>query len=177
MLISSYEYHTKAKDILDGRRIDPSFYPVIYGLNDDDDWNAEESWYKANPSLGHTITIDRVRDAHSEALTNPAEENVFRQLRLDQWVGSAVAWIPEHIYDRGNLPIDLEKLSSVNSSTARAFWLSATMRKHRSSHCSLSLTETKITSVMCCTAARQAARQQKVRPLRRARRSRPKRCR
>ena len=105
-----YEYHTKAKDILDGRRIDPSFYPVIYGLDDGDDWNAEESWYKANPSLGHTITIDRVRDAHREALTNPAEENVFRQLRLDQWVGSAVAWIPEHIYDRGNLPIDLEKL-------------------------------------------------------------------
>ncbi|HRV00001.1 MAG TPA: terminase large subunit, partial [Ruminococcus sp.] len=95
-----YEYHTKAKDILDGRRIDPSFYPVIYGLNDDDDWNAEESWYKANPSLGYTITIDRVRDAHREALTNPAEENVFRQLRLDQWVGSVVAWIPEHIYDR-----------------------------------------------------------------------------
>ena len=105
-----YEYHTKAKDILDGRRIDPSFYPVIYGLNDDDDWNAEESWYKANPSLGHTITIDRVRDAHREALTNPAEENVFRQLRLNQWVGSIVAWIPEHIYDRGNLPIDFEQI-------------------------------------------------------------------
>lgn len=105
-----YEYHTKAKDILDGRRIDPSFYPVIYGLNDGDDWNAEESWYKANPSLGYTITIDRVRDAHREALTNPAEENVFRQLRLDQWVGSAVAWIPEHIYDKGNLPIDFNAL-------------------------------------------------------------------
>ena len=105
-----YEYHTKAKDILEGRRIDPSFYPVIYGLDDGDDWNSEESWYKANPSLEYTITIDRVRDAHREALTNPAEENVFRQLRLDQWVGSAVAWIPEHIYDRGNLPIDLEKL-------------------------------------------------------------------
>lgn len=105
-----YEYHTKAKDILDGRRIAPSFYPVIYGLNDDDDWNAEESWYKSNPSLGYTITIDRVRDAHREALTNPAEENVFRQLRLDQWVGSVVAWIPEHIYDRGNLPINLESL-------------------------------------------------------------------
>ena len=105
-----FEYHTKAKDILDDRRIDPSFYPVIYGLDDGDDWNAEESWYKANPSLGYTITIDRVRDAHREALTNPAEENVFRQLRLDQWVGSAVAWIPEHIYDRGNIPIDFNSL-------------------------------------------------------------------
>lgn len=105
-----YEYHTKAKDILEGRRIDPSFYPVIYGLDDGDDWNSEESWYKANPSLGYTITIDRVRDAHREALTNPAEENVFRQLRLDQWVGSAVAWIPGHIYDKGNIPIDFNSL-------------------------------------------------------------------
>ena len=105
-----YEYHTKAKDILEGKRIDPSFYPVIYGLDDGEDWNDEKAWYKANPSLGYTIQIDRVRDAHREALTNPAEENVFRQLRLDQWVGSAVAWIPEHIYDKGDIPIDTASL-------------------------------------------------------------------
>ena len=88
----------------------PSFYPVIYGLDDGEDWNDEKAWYKANPSLGYTIQIDRVRDAHREALTNPAEENVFRQLRLDQWVGSAVAWIPEHIYDKGDIPIDTASL-------------------------------------------------------------------
>lgn len=105
-----YEYHTKAKDILDGKRIDPSFYPVIFGLEDGEDWNDEASWYKANPSLGYTIQIDRVRAAYKDALENPAEENVFRQLRLDQWVGSSVAWIPEHVYDKGDLPIDLEAL-------------------------------------------------------------------
>jgi phage terminase large subunit-like protein len=38
-----YEYHSKAKDILDGKRIDPSFYPVIYGLDDSDDWNSEKA--------------------------------------------------------------------------------------------------------------------------------------
>ena len=105
-----YEYHAKASDILEDKRIDPSFYPVIYGLDDGDDWNAEDNWYKANPSLGHTIQIDRVRDAYREALQNPAEENVFRQLRLDQWVGSSVAWIPEHIYDKGARDIDLVSL-------------------------------------------------------------------
>ena len=105
-----FEYHMKAADILAGKRIDPSFYPVIYGLSDGDDWNEEGNWYKANPSLGHTIQIDRVRDAYREALQNPAEENVFRQLRLDQWVGSSVAWIPEHIYDLGAKPIDMDAL-------------------------------------------------------------------
>ena len=109
-----FEYHSKAKDILEGKRNDPSFYPVIYGLDDTDDWNAEDNWYKANPSLGFTIQIDRVRDAHREALQNPAEENVFRQLRLDQWVGSSVAWIPEHVYDKGDLPIDLESMRGRN---------------------------------------------------------------
>ena len=105
-----YEVHMKALDLLKGTKIDPSFYPVVYGLADDQDWNDEANWYQANPSLGYTIKIDRVRDAYKEALENPAEENVFRQLRLDQWVGSTVAWIPEHVYDKGDIPIDLEKL-------------------------------------------------------------------
>jgi phage terminase large subunit-like protein len=105
-----YEYHTRAKDILSGKIINPAFYPVLYGLDDQDDWNDEACWYKSNPSLGYTIDIARVRDAYNDALQNPAEENVFRQLRLDQWVGSSVAWIPEHVYDRGNVPIDMDSL-------------------------------------------------------------------
>ena len=105
-----YAIHTKAKDILENRRVDASFYPVIYGIEDDDDWSEEENWKKANPSLGYTIPLDRVRDAYREASQNPAEENVFRQLRLCQWVTSTVRWIPDHIYEQGNCPIDLESL-------------------------------------------------------------------
>lgn len=105
-----YELHTKALDIMNGRKIDHSFYPVIYGLSDEDDWNDEANWYKANPSLGYTINIDRVRDAYRDALENPAEENVFKQLRLNIWTNSSVVWIPEHIYERGNLKIELSEL-------------------------------------------------------------------
>lgn len=105
-----YELHTKAKDILDGRKIDPTFYPVVFGLTDDDDWHDEANWYKANPSLGQTIQIDRVRDAYKEALQNPAEENVFKQLRLNMWVSSLTRFIPEQIYDQGNEPIDMDSL-------------------------------------------------------------------
>jgi len=105
-----YELHTKALDILKGRKKDSTFYPVVYGLSEEDDWNDEENWLKANPSLGHTIGIDRVREAYLNALDNPAEENVFKQLRLNIWTNSAVTWIPEHIYDKGNHPIDIENL-------------------------------------------------------------------
>lgn len=105
-----YELHSKALDIKAGRKKDHTFYPVVYGLTEADDWNDESNWYKANPSLGHTISIDRVREAYKNALENPAEENVFKQLRLNIWTSATVCWIPDHIYDRGNLPIDMESL-------------------------------------------------------------------
>lgn len=105
-----YELHTKAVDILAGRKVDPTFYPVVFGLTDEDDWHDEKNWYKANPSLGQTIQIDRVRDAYREALQNPAEENVFKQLRLNMWVSSLTRFIPEQIFDLGNIPIDMEAL-------------------------------------------------------------------
>lgn len=105
-----YELHTKALDILNGRKKDTSFYPVVYGLSDEDDWNDEANWLKANPSLGHTIGIDRVREAYQQALDNPAEENVFKQLRLNMWTSSSVAWIPEHVYAKGNDLIQYESL-------------------------------------------------------------------
>lgn len=105
-----YELHMKSTDILAGRKVDPTFYPVVFGLTDDDDWHDEDNWYKANPSLGQTIQIDRVRDAYQEALQSPAEENVFKQLRLNMWVASLTRFIPEQIYDKGNIEIDMDSL-------------------------------------------------------------------
>lgn len=105
-----YELHSKALDIKAGRKKDHTFYPVVYGLTESDDWNDEDNWYKANPSLGHTISIERVREAHKNALENPAEENVFKQLRLNIWTSATVCWIPDHIYGRGNIAIDMESL-------------------------------------------------------------------
>lgn len=106
----AYELHTKAIDILEGRRVDPTFYPVVYGLKDDEDWEDEANWYKVNPSLGYTVDIERLRDAYREAKQNPADEITFRWLRMNQWVSSTTAWIPDQIYQRGNEEIDLRAL-------------------------------------------------------------------
>ena len=94
-----YETHEKAKDILEGRKVDPTFYPVIYGADVDDDWTDPKVWKKANPSLGITVGIDKVQAACNSAKQNPAEENSFRQLRLNQWVKQAVRWMPMEKWD------------------------------------------------------------------------------
>ena len=94
-----WEVHQKALDILEGRKNDPRFYPVLFGLPDEADWTSEENWYRANPSLDHTITIDKVRDAFHKAQETPADENQFRQLRLNQWVKQSVRWMPMDKWD------------------------------------------------------------------------------
>ena len=106
-----WEVHQKALDILEGRKDDPRFYPVLFGLPDEADWTNEQNWYRANPSLDYTISIDKVRDAYRKALETPADENMFRQLRLNQWVKQSVRWMPMDKWDDcGGVvsPYDLE---------------------------------------------------------------------
>ena len=105
-----YEIHQKAKDILEGRKIDPTFYPVIYGADEGEDWTDPAVWEKANPSLGITVNIDKVQDACSSAMQNPAEENAFRQLRLNQWVKQAVRWMPMEKWNACAFPVDEKAL-------------------------------------------------------------------
>ena len=105
-----YEVHTKAVDLLAGRRVDPTFYPVVYSLPLDADWKDEKNWYQVNPSLGYTIKMDTVRQSFAEALQNPADEMTFKWLRLNMWVSSTTAWIPDQVFMKGATPIDLDAL-------------------------------------------------------------------
>lgn len=105
-----WEVHQKAEDILQGRKIDPTFYPVIYSAADTDDWTSEKVWKKVNPSLGITVDIEKLRVAFENAKQNPAEENLFRQLRLNQWVKQSVRWMPMDEWDRCAFPVDADSL-------------------------------------------------------------------
>ena len=105
-----YELHQKAKDIIEGRKVDPTFYPVIYGAEEDDDWTDEAVWAKANPSLNITIDIEKVRAACESAKMMPNEENAFRQLRLNQWVKQTVRWMPMEKWDLCAFPVNEQSL-------------------------------------------------------------------
>ena len=106
-----YEVHQKAVDILEGRKIDSTFYPVIYGAAESDDWTSPDVWEKANPSLGVTIDIEKVQDACNSAKNSPAEENVFRQLRLCQWTKQAIRWMPMDKWDACKVEFDENDLA------------------------------------------------------------------
>lgn len=94
-----WELHEKARQVLNGTVDDPTFYPVLYGVPEDADWEDPKEWEKANPSLGRIFTIDRMMEAYKAAKGNPVQENLFRRLRLNQWTASETRWLDVKTWD------------------------------------------------------------------------------
>ena len=105
-----YEQHQKAEAILEGKKHDSTFYPVIFGAGIDEDWTDESVWKRVNPSLGVTVQIDKLRAACESAQQNPAEENSFRQLRLCQWVKQSIRWMNMQVWDKCAFAVDESEL-------------------------------------------------------------------
>lgn len=95
-----WEIHEYARKIADGEIEDPSWYVKIYAADEDDNIWDEETWYKANPSLGVTISIESVRKEALTARNSESAEKLFRWLRLNQWVAlKNIGWLPLTLWD------------------------------------------------------------------------------
>jgi phage terminase large subunit-like protein len=88
-----YEEYQYAKSIIEGRTFDSSYFGYIAEAGESDDWTDEAVWKKANPSLGHTITLDSFRDDFKQAFQSTASQNSFKRYRLNIWTEQDVRWL------------------------------------------------------------------------------------
>jgi phage terminase large subunit-like protein len=105
-----YTVHQKALDVLEGRKIDPTFYPVVFCAEDEDNWRDPEVWRRVNPSYGQIVDDEYYENFFERAKSDPAEEIQFRQFFLCQWTNSSKRWLPMDKYDKGNIPFKAEDL-------------------------------------------------------------------
>ena len=84
------------QEVLEGQKQDDSLLPLIYCLDEDDDWNDEALWVKANPSLGETISLDYLQEQYKQATNyGSTEEANFKTKHLNEWVSSADRWVKD----------------------------------------------------------------------------------
>lgn len=105
-----YEVHQKALDLIEGKKFDSTFYPVVYSAPEDADWTDPKTWRSVNPSLGETVDEEFLRLSCENAQQNPAEEMQFRQFFLCQWTSSAVRWMPMEKWDSCKFDINEKNL-------------------------------------------------------------------
>jgi phage terminase large subunit-like protein len=105
-----YEVHDYAVKVADGVIEDPSFLPVIYGAEADEDWTDPAVWAKANPGLGISVKEDFLREECRKALESPARQNAFRRLFLDQWTEQLTRWFSTQVWNENGGAFDLDAL-------------------------------------------------------------------
>ncbi len=109
----AWEVREYSRKIKEGIIKDERWLPIIYSVPMDADWEDEENWKKVNPSLGYTITIDKLRDAYNEVKNIPAKQNNFRRLRLNQWVSQTTRWLDIAFWDKCDSPLNKQKLQGL----------------------------------------------------------------
>lgn len=107
-----WEKYTYAKDVRNGVITNREFLPVIYELDETDDWQDETLWIKANPNLGVSMTMEDLREDCEHAKQVPGYQNTFRRLKCNQWTSQAECWLPMDRWDGGcGGPIDEDALA------------------------------------------------------------------
>lgn len=91
-----YQLQKTCEDVLNGIKEDDSLLPLIYCLDEGDDWGDSENWVKANPSLGETIAMDYLQEQYTQAKNyGSSEEANFKTKHLNEWVSSSDVWIKD----------------------------------------------------------------------------------
>lgn len=86
------ERHAYARKVALGEIIDPSFLPIMFELQDDDDWTDEAVWHRCNPGLVDGFQdIGKLRIDATRAASDLSAMYDFQQYHLCRWLGNSTA--------------------------------------------------------------------------------------
>jgi phage terminase large subunit-like protein len=98
------------KDILLGLNKDNHTLIMIHQMDADDDWEDENNWQKANPSLKYVTTLmDFMRREYIKAKNQPSKIPNFKTKSLNMWVDGDNVWIPSEIWKQNDINFGLDK--------------------------------------------------------------------
>lgn len=89
---------------------DPSFLPVIYKLNPDQDYTDEKLWVKANPNIDVSVSRESLRAVVRKAQETPAMENAVKRLHFNIKTSQDLRLIPMDKWKACGGKIDLPSL-------------------------------------------------------------------
>lgn len=108
-----FEEYEEAKEVQEGKRLDLHTLAVVYEPAEGDNWKSEKTWAKCNPSLGHTLQIDTLREDFTRAQGSAQRIATFKRYTLNMWQRSSNPWLDMGAWDKCNLgDVDLAAASS-----------------------------------------------------------------
>lgn len=88
-----YEQQIYVERILEGKVEDDTYFGIVYGIDEGDDWTDPAVWRKANPSFGISVSPDDLAAKCHKAQQLPSAKNSFLTRHLNVWVNADSAWM------------------------------------------------------------------------------------
>jgi phage terminase large subunit-like protein len=88
-----YEQQSLVSKILEGTIEADHYFGVVFAIDEGDDPFSEATWIKANPLLGITPTLEKLREYAAEAKQSPSSLAEFVTKRCNRWSGAAQSWL------------------------------------------------------------------------------------
>ncbi len=83
---------------LRGNLVNESTFAIIFTLDEDDDWNDQTKWKKANPNIGNAPLWKAILKQYNNAVTEGTSAEIeFKTKNLNIWTGTAKTFI-QHKY-------------------------------------------------------------------------------
>jgi phage terminase large subunit-like protein len=88
-----YELRDYTIKVLEGVVADPTWFGIIYTIDDGDAWHDQAVWRKANPNLDVSVRREHLEAACRKALAQPSAVGNFLTKHLNVWVNADSAWM------------------------------------------------------------------------------------
>lgn len=103
-----YSMYVTCKQILRGIKKDDTMFPLIYELDEEDDWKDEQNWIKCAPSLGQTVTYDYLREQVQDAINNTSLEVGVKTKNFNMFCQSSNIWLSHDQIQSVMEPVSLD---------------------------------------------------------------------
>ena len=91
--------YNRAKQVLDGKFEATNYFPLIFELDEKDDWQDSKIYIKANPSVDITKPLTKMVEDRNKAIQSPVEAPAFRAYHLNQWLSSTTQGINDEYWN------------------------------------------------------------------------------
>lgn len=109
------------------------WFGLLYSIDPGDQWTDKETWGKANPMLGISVTTEAIQHMAEEAMSKPASLNEFLCKQLNIYVSANAAWIDRRYWDDSvsKMPDDKPEATFLAFDLAHSRDLNAVCTLHR----------------------------------------------
>lgn len=96
--------------VLEGSVIKDNYLPIIFEMDEGDDWKDEKNWKKCNPNLDVSVNREFLKGMVSDAVTYGGKTEVdVKTLNFNMWVDSPEVFIAGEIWDTNAHGLEAEE--------------------------------------------------------------------